>query len=150
MDGPRREDTLANQEAVGDRKQARPAADQEAHGVAVRVPLDTGRPDLREWFRAQRRQPGPATYQATEDGAAETRQADDALCNAVRKAHYVGRRHWAQTLSADARVVCLPVRTVVEEHSDGRVAERDPTEPDGAVHALRQHEHRRGERSLTC
>ena len=93
---------------------------------------------------------GKTTHRSADDGACETREADDALRDAVCEADDVRRGHCemggrrehkkgkeiAEGGVSDLRHRSERVeegRTVVEQDRDGRVAERAPAETDGAV-----------------
>ena len=87
-------DGLADEEAVRDSQAADDAANEEAEGISRRVVLHAHGPHLQSGFvSVSSPDDEGVTYQTTEHGAEEPREADNTLCDAVCVSHDVRWGH---------------------------------------------------------
>ena len=121
----------ADEEAVEDGETAGTRAHDETQWVAGRVVLDALGPQLYEARnrnehqlrhfvvprKARRRMRAAGTHRAAQDGPCEPSEADDALRDAVREAHEMGRGHWKNGSMGTRAGMSAQVRRVVELRS---------------------------------
>ena len=122
----------ADEEAVEDGETAGTRAHDETQWVAGRVVLDALGPQLYEARnrnehqlrhfvvprKARRRMRAAGTHRAAQDGPCEPCEADDALRDAVREAHEMGRGHWKNGSMGTRADTSAQVRRVVELRSE--------------------------------
>ena len=65
----------------------------------------------------RRKSASEKTHRSTDDGTREAREADDALRDAVREAHEMGRGHWKNGSMGTRADTSAQVRRVVELRS---------------------------------